>query len=54
MPARDVLNLNPMNMDKLVEYMTRFDTREKWAGLIQPPMDQERCASSWAFSTASK
>lgn len=42
-PMSTPLNYNPGR---------RFDSRSKWPGLIRPALDQGRCASSWAVSTA--
>lgn len=53
-PRSEVVRLNPLQIDPEAEFAPYFDARDKWTeSYIHPAMDQGRCASSWAFSTAS-
>lgn len=35
-----------------IELPDNFDARERWPGMITPPMDQTTCGSCWAFATS--
>ncbi|XP_030839089.1 tubulointerstitial nephritis antigen-like [Strongylocentrotus purpuratus] len=52
-PGRALSEMAEVNIDTEGALPETFDARENWPGLIDEVIDQGKCGSSWAISTAS-
>ena len=53
-PTKTVKRMTSLHLHVSKILPMEFDARKEWPGMIHDIMDQGNCASSWAFSTASK